>query len=168
MIWLEYVFLFLLLPFQVKKTSFFFSFTDHKAHIKHMHIIDVMATLSIYTHDIVLDIEREVFENWCYSNFKDKNMCIISQFEGSVVSSFRLGQLKKWLRCTAQLSVTLKKTTLWTKKRFPCAMKKFVVLCKWAAFFSSGCILASFTFLGYYFELKTYGFLFVLYQNWGQ
>ena len=60
-----------------------------------MHIIDVMATLSIYTHDIVLDIEREVFENWCYSNFKDKNMCISSQFEGSVVSSFRLGQLKK-------------------------------------------------------------------------
>lgn len=65
-------------------------------------------------------------------------MCISSQFEGSVVSSFRLGQLKKWLRCTARLSVTLKKTTLWTKKRFPCAMKKFVVLCKWAAFFRQG------------------------------
>lgn len=43
----------------VSKKKVISFYTGHKAHVKHMHIIDVMAALSIYTHGIVLDRERE-------------------------------------------------------------------------------------------------------------
>lgn len=49
----------------VSKKKVISFYTGHKAHVKHMHIIDVMAALSIYTHGIVLDREREILENWC-------------------------------------------------------------------------------------------------------
>ena len=67
-------------------------------------------------------------------NFKDRDICVSLRFEVPILSCFRLGQLKKWLRCTAQLSIALKKMTLWMKKLFLCATKKFVVLCKCTTF----------------------------------